>query len=74
MHWDLSQTFSYIPKMSSIKALGMEDFFFLFGYTKSQWKRHNPRTLNLAPPSFQEDLQIICSLYLTYIRLRMDIQ
>ena len=27
MHWNLLQTLSYISKMSSINALGIEDFF-----------------------------------------------
>ena len=46
---ELIANFSNIPKMSSIKALGIAEKIFKI---KTQWKGLNPRKLHLAPPSF----------------------
>ena len=60
---ELIANISYIPEMSSINALGMDEFF--FWKNKTQWKRrrHDPRT---TVPHPALDLQIICLFALDF--------
>ena len=64
-HRNLSQTFSYIPKMSRVKALGIAEKKI---QRKIPVERTQSEEVYLASPSFQKDFLILRSLFLTYTK------